>query len=265
MKGDFDYEDSPASFEKLLEENLPSSVPVFAALGNHDIEEVAEYQYVLASRLRTTQAIQSCRGVVGYQMACDYKSIKIITSAVGTIGNQSDHEDFLRKTLHEYDEDDAWKICVWHKTQKAFQIGEKQDDTGYEVYDICRRYGAIIFNGHKHAYSRTAVMSRFETKEIKSKGANVTRIGKGHTFSIVSGTGGHDITAWSEDRIQDPWWDFYAASNNDLQFGAVLCKFRTKPDGSIESIKHLRAKCKYKDIDGKTWDKFDIEQRSNRF
>eukprot|EP00959_Pyramimonas_sp_CCMP1952_P366517 7676381-Pyramimonas_sp.AAC.1 len=43
----------------------------------------------------------------------------------------------------------------------AMQTSYKGDSTGWEVYEICRQYGAFIVTGHAHAYARSYLMAKF--------------------------------------------------------------------------------------------------------
>jgi hypothetical protein len=56
-----------------------------------------------------------------------------------------DHAKYIDDTFRGSDA--TWKICVWHKNQRAYQIGNKVDETGYEVYEACRRHGAMVLSG----------------------------------------------------------------------------------------------------------------------
>lgn len=56
--------------------------------------------------------------------------------------------------------------------------------TGYEVYDTCREYGAIIATGHEHSYSRTYAMKNFSSQQIASTTNDVV-LKEGGNFFVL--------------------------------------------------------------------------------
>ena len=170
----------------------------------------------------------------------------------------------------------TWRICVWHKNQRAYQTGDKRDETGYDVYDVCRRHGALIFTGHEHSYSRTRLMSNFFTKQMVPT-ADTTSMGDnnnnnhyqhmdikpGQTFAAVIGTGGYGIRPWRDGLEKNPWWAVTASADNGLQYGAMLCEFGgpSAAGGGASGVgqgKAARAECRYQDINGRVWDQFSL-------
>ena len=173
----------------------------------------------------------------------------------------SDHAQFINETLTKYHYV-PWKICVWHKNQAKLQTGDKNDETGYQVYgskfnvEACRIHGAMVVTSHEHSYERSHLLSSFENQTIVSK-SNTLNLSAGHSFVAVSGLGGESIRYWYNDNEKNPWWAATAALDNGVNYGALLCKFRHKGDP-------LTAQCKMVDIDGVEWDKFKITTQSGQ-
>ena len=130
------------------------------------------------------------------------------------------------------------------------------DETGWGVYEECRRGGAIIATTHAHNYSRTHLLSSMTTQTVAST-ANTLRLEKGKSFVAVAGLGG--INRRSQKR-DGPWWAAIAAPSclagsptcrDDVTYGALFCVFHVngQPD---------RASCYFKDIRGTIGDAFEL-------
>ena len=46
------------------------------------------------------------------------------------------------------------------------QMGNKEDQTGWEVYNACKDGGAIIATGHEHSYHRTNTLIDIENQIV---------------------------------------------------------------------------------------------------
>ena len=127
------------------------------------------------------------------------------------------------------------------------QLGTKRDEVGWGVYEACREGGAIIANGHEHSYARTHLMKSFRRLSVASRSSTL-RVKKGESFLIVSGLGGRSIR--DQDR-DGHWWAAVYTSDQGANFGALFCTFAV--DGEPN-----RARCYFKDIDGRVADRFVI-------
>jgi hypothetical protein len=58
-------------------------------------------------------------------------------------------------------------------TMYDMQTAFKRDSTGWEVYEICRHYGAFIVSGHAHQYARSYQIKRFATKHDNQHHRNI--------------------------------------------------------------------------------------------
>jgi len=143
-------------------------------------------------------------------------------------------------------------------------VGEKFDETGWDVYEECRIAGAIIATGHEHSYERTRTLSSIQNQIIDSAwpDANNVRVGEGSSFVFVSGLGGLSIR--NQDRCSPsafPYgcngeWASIYTSNQGANHGALFCSFNV---GGEEN----KASCYFKDINGNIPDQFDVTSFNN--
>jgi len=108
----------------------------------------------------------------------------------------------------------------------------------------------MVITGHEHSYSRTKNMNRFSNQSIANEEKDLT-IKPGQTWCVVSGLGGREIRPWRNDLEKNPWWAECAASDNGVNYGALLCTFNIDKNPR-------KGHCDFKDITGKIWDSFDI-------
>lgn len=169
--GDFDYHDDPAAFFALRDSVFAEGFPYLTTIGNHELVMWNEgYESGLAERMKSLKNDTDvrCWGQIGVNMACNFggeRGLVVIMSGVGTCG--TGHEAFLEETLRSFPKA-QWKLCMWHKVQHLYQTSDNEDETGYGVYDTCRRHGAIVMTAHTHSYSRTVVMSDFANQGISN-------------------------------------------------------------------------------------------------
>lgn len=155
----------------------------------------------------------------------------------------TNHVEFLDQTLASNPA--PWKVCVWHKNQKYYQTGRKPDETGYGVYEVCRKHGAIVATGHEHSYSRTFLMSDFVNKTIVNHKSRLD-LAPGRSFAFVSGLAGQSIRPWKDHSEDYPWWAATASRSNGVDYGAMICDFRNDQN----------AHCRFEDLSGNVWDSF---------
>jgi hypothetical protein len=247
--GDLDYEDDPIAWDAMITAVLGTDFPVFVVVGNHDDRWYGPggYQDRLEERLsRIPDA--TCSGDLGVQSACTFRGLFFILSGIGTIPevpNHPEHVNYLRDQLARSDA--IWSICAWHKNQSAMQVGSKEDEVGWQPYEVCREGGAIVATAHEHSYSRTHLLDDFEAQSVASDSDSLV-IDEGASFAFVSGLGGHSI----RDQEQGgPWWAAIYTSDQGANFGALFCEFFA--DGEPD-----RATCYFKDIDGNVPDRFEL-------
>ena len=183
--GDFDYENDPEKWERQINGILGPDFPYFAVIGNHEVDAWPEYQRRLQDRLDRIDGVE-CKGGLGVNSVCAYQGLFFILSGIGTKGygypkdlpefipwhlrygitalpSQFLHSLYIKNQIAASD-GYIWKICAWHKNQRLMQVGGKLDETGWDVYEECRKGGAIIATGHEHSYSRTHLMEVLRSK-----------------------------------------------------------------------------------------------------
>lgn len=244
--GDFDYESDPEAWISMLDEELGTDFPVFASIGNHDLRRWNQYEEELWARYERTNITQYCEGEIGVKMTCNYKGLYFITSGVGTWG--VNHDDYFDKQLSEGES--IWKICGWHKNHRKYQTGNKFTEVPIEMYEVCRRHGAIVATGHEHSYARTHLMSSFEDFEVVNED-NTLQLSLNNSFCFCSGLGGQSVRNWDNGFEDNYWWAATAASDNGATDGPLICTFNVNGDPRA-------AECYFRDTNGKVFDTFNI-------
>ncbi|WP_372880435.1 metallophosphoesterase [Psychromonas sp.] len=269
-QGDFGYNDYRIGvavdlFFDQIAQALGEKMPYFGSIGNHDHESFAAtdewlmtggYQEGFQTLLKNTAGAK-CEGDLGVASACTYKGIFFVLSGIGTYPDGRDGQDdpthvaYLQEKLAASSA--TWKICSWHKTMSTLQVGGKHDETGWAPFSTCRKAGAIVAVGHEHSYSRTHVLSNFETQTVVSTNSKNMKIKggeNGETFMFVSGLGGKSIRDQERTTNNEHWASIYT-STQGATYGALFCTFRSKGDPD-------RADCYFKNIAGQVIDEFTI-------
>jgi hypothetical protein len=261
LLGDFDYADDPRAFDHQLTRILGADFPVFAVIGNHDVKVWPEYQRLFRERLERVPGAR-CDGDFGVMSHCTYKGLFFTLSGVGiwpegggpadAVAAQSGHAAYIGAAMSHARA--RWKICAWHKNQNAMQVGLKSDETGWQVYEVCRNAGAIIATAHEHSYSRTHLIAAFKDSPEVASTDNTLELAKGRTFVFVSGLGGFSARRLYGGRIKkdaDPWWAAVHTADDGATAGALFCMF--SPGGRSDL-----AECAFKSISGAVVDRFKV-------
>lgn len=243
-QGDFDYNDNPDAWEAQINDVLGANFPYFASAGNHDESQWPGYQQYLENRANRLGI--SWNGDLGTKSSLYYQGIFIVFVAPGVIG--SGHDVYIRDQLAA--DSSIWSICSWHKNQQDMQVGDKVDETGWEVYEEATRGGAIIATAHEHSYSRTHLLSSPMNQTIVSLSDTLT-ISKGQSFVFVSGLGGESIR--NQERSGN-WWASVYTSDQNANYGALFGTF------NVNGVPNL-ATFYFKDIDGNIADEFSVVSR----
>jgi PKD domain/Calcineurin-like phosphoesterase len=256
-QGDFDYHDNPTQWDDTITSVLGANFPYFASVGNNDASKfygTGGYQQKLAQRLARVPGA-TCTGDLGVNSSCRYQGLFFVLSGAGTLG--SGHEAYLRQELAA--DNSIWRICSWHKNQKAMQIGGKWDEVGWGPYEACRELGAIIATAHEHSYerTRTLVSTQQQTVDPTWPAAGTLRVAPGATFVFVSGLGGSGVrdqelclpTTYPY-GCNGEWASIYAL-NQGAKSGALFIEFYVDGDPNA-------ARGYFKNIDGAIVDQFTI-------
>lgn len=259
IAGDFDYKDDPKLWDKMLTENL-GNMPVLGVVGNHDVKKWDEYEAILRERLSRMPKAH-CWGEVGVKLRCEYEGIVFALSGVGTLG--SGHDEFLHESLQESPA--AFKVCVWHKNQRLMQAGTKNDEVGWNPYEICLKEGAMVATGHEHSYARTHLLSSFAEQTVVHREKEMV-LEKGQSMAFVSGLGGKSIRP----QANPSWWNTFvgtvsgkAAEPKDSYFAKIYTATQNAKHAVVFCTYHIdndprKAHCYYKNIDGEIIDEWNF-------
>ena len=218
--GDFDYAHSPDRWIRHIYNELSSTpglvknpdnltVDYFAVAGNHDVEEMdlyVRYSKKIRSWLHPKAAETCCEGKVGIRAVCTCRGIAFLQIGHGSACSKDNGAEWVKRELARLGDRYVWKFCLFHVVQHKMQIEEKGDGQGWEVYEACRRGGAIIASAHAHVYARTHLMSRFKDPQEIVHTDQSLRVEPGRSFAFVSGLAGHSMRPALKKRLKDPWW-----------------------------------------------------------
>ena len=250
-QGDFDYEHDPQRWMAMIDEELGPNFPYFASVGNHDVREWAR-QGGYRDRLedRATRLGYTWTGIYGEQASLGFEGIRVLLGAPGIFPN-IENRTYANYFAGELATDTAtWRICSWHKNQRKMQVGTKQDEVGYAVYEACRAGGAIIATGHQHTYSRTHLLSDV-SEQIVASVSDTLEVSRGRTFVFVSGLGGVGIRLQS---LDGDWWASVSTRSQGARYGALFARFNIDGDPSL-------AHFYFKDVAGQIVDEFWVRSR----
>jgi hypothetical protein len=263
--GDFDYGDNPQAWDAMISGILGPCFPYFASVGNHDSGSFygsGGYQEVLAARM-------DCLGIawdgdLGVRSSHYHQGIFFVLTAADVFGDgDTVHAPYIHDQLAAADS--VWRISSWHKLMHAMQVGNKDDDTGWGVYEESRRGGAIVATAHEHSYARThpltscvnQTVSSFEQTFAISRDDPGTGEDEGVTFVFHSGLGGRSIRNQRRCLPADPpygcsgeWANIYTEDQN-ANYGALFGEFNHEGDPCL-------ARFYFKDIDGTVPDEFFV-------
>lgn len=251
--GDFDYEDNPAAWEARINAILGADFPYFACVGNHDDDIFygsGGYQQFLAARMKRLRL--TWEGDLGVKSSFVFNGIFFLLTAPGVLG--SGHAEYIKDKLAE--DHSIWRISSWHKNMRRMQVGGKENDTGWEVYEESRKGGAIIATAHEHSYSRTHLLRSCKNQTVASTSDTLalsaddltTREDEGRTFVFVSGLGGKSIR---DQELAGDWWACIYTSDQGANYGALFGVFNYQGREGL-------AKFYFKNIDGVVIDEFYV-------
>ena len=280
--GDFDYESDPNGFQSTINRILGANFPYFYVVGNHDAEDADTWrvgctqgsggcyaQHFLDRMSRIGQTIDLSGGDNltnrdGQSMyATTFKGLRLVAVGLGDFDNGANgvgngtYAPFVNQKLNN--DDHVWKVCAWHMSQNKMQTGEKGDSMGWDVYEECRRQGAIIMTAHEHSYARTKTLTSFMNQIVDSvwNGVDQVRVEPGKSFLVQNGLGGATIRTQGRcNPITAPYgckgeWAKMYTSNQGATHGALFVTFNIDGDPS-------KAKGYFKNVDGRIVDEFTI-------
>src|SRR5205809_383307 len=281
-QGDFDYADSAGAFFATIDSVLGRDFPYFASVGNHDVESWREgcsdsrmqrllrslsrrgagcYAKFLKTRMARIGVTPDDPDLDDQMYSATYRDLKmVIVGEGGARAGNTLYAPYIQDQLAS--DDHIWRICSWHKNQKAMQVGDKDDAMGWRVYETCKDLGAIIATAQEHSYHRTKTLTSMqkETVDASCSSPDNLCIAQGHpgkSFVFVSGLGGENVR--DQERClpatlpygcNGEWARIYTRDQGGT-FGALFITFNIDGDPR-------KAQGYFKNIDGKIIDTFVI-------
>ena len=262
VAGDMTYNANPGQWWTKTEAVFGQTFPVFLARGNHDDSSWSGFLTEAANHLGGAARTNGSHNAA-YRTV--FKGLSIVNIKKGDTGSSIN-------TLFNGD-NSTWRVCGWHQNQNKMQMGAKGDEMGWDVYETCRKKGAIIITGHEHSYSRSKSMTNIQSQTIDSTCSSgnslcvgAATLNKERTFVAVVGTGGTGLreqirctpasktapfASQSSQAGCSIWASMYTTTQTGSTFGALFITFNV--DGNAK-----KARGYFKDINGKTIDTFDI-------
>lgn len=255
--GDFDYGNNPSAWESQTTSIMGSTFPQMAVIGNHD-DNVAGYQAQIAKRT----APATCSGSRGVRAVCKMNGLVVIEEGIGVTSGSNNSTDvsFVRDTLAA-NSSALWKVCAWHEQMAAMQVGGKGDSTGWDVFEECRKAGALVFTGHEHSYQRTKTLTSFanQTVDPTCNTVAVVCVGPNRSFTAVSGLAGIGVRDQRRCMPSTPpygckgeWASVYT-TNQGAKYGALFITFNVNNNPKL-------AKAEFRNISNQVIDSFEIRR-----
>ena len=228
VQGDLTYSfHSAASWITAADAELQSGatkIPYIAAKGNHD------WDWSLSNGLGdqlnkkftdwgiTTDDKQPKD--VSYSLT--YKGLKLVF--VGDSGSQTTRATYVKDQLAN--DKAIWKICGWHKNMRDTNVGPKDDEMSWPIYENCRNAGAIVAQGHSHTYSRSKTVTADQALTVDTGCSDpfALCVGPGKHFFFDSSLGGTDLRDLEE--TNKPHW----AASDATNYGALFIEFNVDND-----------------------------------
>lgn len=255
--GDLDYADNPAAWDAQVNGVLGADFPYFVSVGNHDEPAWGGpngYQHYVESRFKRLGI--SWGGRLGVRSSFYYKGIFFVVAAPGIASGLDDGGSDLYVRDQLAADNSVWSVCTWHKNMRLMQVGGKEDETGWGVYEEARKGGAIIATAHEHSYSRTHLLSSMANQTVAGT-SNTLRVTKGESFAFVSGLGGHSVRP---QVLGGDWWASAYAST--CLPGDPVCQ-PNATHGALFGVFNVdgqpnKAVFYFKDIGGRVVDRFVV-------
>jgi uncharacterized protein (TIGR03437 family) len=268
-QGDFDYSLDADGFFATIDSILGPNFPYFASVGNHDIDSWPTgcsdsdgcYAQFLKDRMARIGVTPDDPNLNDQMYAVTFRGLKLVfVGQNGVSAGDNTYAPYIQGQLSA--DDHIWKICSWHKNQRAMQVGGKSDEMGWRVYETCKDLGAIIATAHEHSYHRTRTLTSMQNQTVDSSCSDPSDLcvgpgAPGKSFVFVSGLGGRSIR--DQERClpttfpygcNGEWAKIYT-SDQGARYGALFITFHV---GGTPTLAHGY----FKNINGEVVDEFDI-------
>ncbi|WP_394828179.1 metallophosphoesterase family protein [Pendulispora albinea] len=228
VQGDLTYDgETPPEWFTAIDAEINTSsskIPYFASKGNHD-SGWSQIGSGLKTRMSSWNIPPENNDPTKKNYSVVYKGLKVVMVSDEETSSPS-RADYINQRLSG--DEHIWKICSWHKNQRATNVGPKSDEMGWTVYENCRKQGAIVAQGHSHTYSRskTIVADSAQTVDSTCSGPFDLCVAPGKHFFFDSSLGGHDIRSKNSTVASKSYWGTtYTGS-----FGALFIEFHVDGD-----------------------------------
>lgn len=201
-----------------------TKIPYFASKGNHDWDWTLNNGLGegFDTRLASWGVALDNNKPSDANYSFTYKGLKFV--AVGDSGSQTTRADYVKTQLAN--DKHYWKICSWHKNMRDTNVGPKNDEMSWAIYENCRSAGAIVAQGHSHTYSRSKTVTADQALTLDAACSDPLAlcVGPGKHFFFDSSVGGQDLRSLEE--TNKPHW----ASSYSSDFGALFIEFNVDGD-----------------------------------
>lgn len=220
VQGDLNYGlfSSAGPWLQAIDGELQGEIPYFVSKGNHDSDWKNGYGKEMKSRL-AAQGITPVGDPVSMNYAFELKGLQVVM--VGDSETSPTRADFIKQRFAN--DNHTWRICSWHKNQRATNIGPKDDEMGWATYEACRAAGAIVAQGHSHTYSRSRTLTNDATQTVDPtcNGPFDLCVGTNRHFFFDSSVGGYDLRSPTTSIASKPYW----GSTFTGAYGALFIDF----------------------------------------
>ena len=268
-QGDFDYAENARGFFGTIDSILGPDFPYFASVGNHDTDSWRErcwdrngcYAKFLKARMARLGVRPDDPDLDDQMYSVTYRGLRLVFVGEGGVrAGDKVYAPYIQRQLAT--DDHIWKICSWHKNQQAMQVGGKDDEMGWRVYEACKDLGAVIATAHEHSYQRTRTLTSMKDLAVDASCADPNALciatgSPGRSFAFVSGLGGHSVRdqtrclpATFPYGCKGAWAKIYTATQG-ATFGALFIVFNIDGDPT-------KAHGYFKNINGQIVDRFEI-------
>jgi hypothetical protein len=206
------------------------TIPYFVSKGNHDDDWPTVLGPGLKNRLANWGITPEHNDPTTKNYAIVHRGLKVVMVDDDETTSPS-RAEYVNQRLSG--DNHLWKICSWHKNQRATNVGPKTDEMGWQIYENCRTHGAIVAQGHSHTYSRSKTITNDATQTVDPTCSDPFNlcVSPGRHLFLDSSLGGVDM------RTLDATWSAksYWASTYSSSFGALFIEFHV--DGNARKAR----------------------------
>jgi hypothetical protein len=226
IQGDLTYNgDKGSDWFPVIDGELDAAkIPYFVSRGNHDVDW-ANIGAGLKDRLAKWNIPPEHNDPTAGNYSVVYKGLKMVFVADDETQNPS-RADYVKERLAN--DPHVWKICSWHKNQRASNVGPKSDEMGWAIYENCRQAGAIVAQGHSHTYSRSKTLTNDTSQTVDPACSDpfALCVGPGKHFFFDSSLGGVDTRSLNTGIAGNAYW----GSTYTGSYGALFIEFNVDGD-----------------------------------